>query len=148
MALWCSITNAADEIIDADDVALRAAAMGIVARIAGLWIAALRARSVDVHELIGPGTAGRWLPETCRAVLSRSTETLPPHARTFCSRSACARRPAATRLHPACGATKGDVDGRAALPLRRAIQVRRAGPEEGIFAIGEFGDLEERINRG
>ena len=41
--------NGAGEVVDANDIALRAATVGKLRRVAGLGIAALRAGAVDVH---------------------------------------------------------------------------------------------------
>ena len=56
--------------------------------------------------------------------------------------------PARRELHPAGGATKGDIDGGAAGAVRRAIKVRCARPIEGILAVSKSGRLEDRINGG
>ena len=51
-ALRC-VAHEADEIVDSDDVALRAAAMRKRGRVAGFGIAALGTGAVNVQQLVG-----------------------------------------------------------------------------------------------
>ena len=54
-----SAAHEPDEVEDADDVALWSAAVWEIFRIAGLGIATLCARAMDIEQLIGAGPVGR-----------------------------------------------------------------------------------------
>lgn len=56
---FARITDEPDIVVDANDVALGAVAVGSVGRVAGFGFAALGARAVDIHKEIG--AAAGWL---------------------------------------------------------------------------------------